>query len=153
MNPILYLNKKDINTDTFLRNTNMSTIQTDTNNRLTNYGDFTPGRGFGNLHNNNTMRLGENSRNDNKNFSKTLESNINCRFDYLFDNKKQMAFTQNNIIMNQNTRKQQIKSDKIFDHHKFDFSEKQRIETNYFNMVNPSANIKKKITTNFNFNY
>lgn len=132
-----YQVRKDINAETFLRNSQKSKDNSIKNsNRLKNYGNFTPGRGFGNLQNNNFVRFGENTRKDKKEFNKNLERNINYRFDYLFDDKKQQAFTKNNLKMNENTRKQQIRSDSIFDHQKFDFDEKKRIENEYYKMLN-----------------
>ena len=164
--------KKDVNTENFLRTSQKSTkIKSNESNRLKNFGNFAPGRGFGNLYNNNSMRFGENSRHDTKQFSKDLESNANFRFDFLFDNKKQKAFTESTLKINENTRKQQVRSESIFDYKKFDFNEKQRLENEYFNTINTNqksvksekkskskskSKIKSKIKSkspDFNFNY
>ena len=60
-------NNKSINTENQLRNLQVIDKKKNyKNKRLTSYGNFTPGRGFGNLDANNNIRMGTDSRLDKK---------------------------------------------------------------------------------------
>ena len=121
------LSNRNINTENELRTSKIKDkkkINKIKNKRLTSYGNFTAGRGFGNLDANNNIRYGFNSRDDKKEFVNKKEGELNNRFDFLFDSKKQQAH--GNISFNlggESTRSQQLKSDSIFKYKKTDFFE------------------------------
>tara|TARA_B110000908_G_C10262171_1_gene460181 strand:- start:3531 stop:4010 length:480 start_codon:yes stop_codon:yes gene_type:complete len=120
-------NNRNINTENQLRNlnlTNKKEVKKFNNKRLISYGNFTAGRGLGNLDANNIIRNGVNSRMDTKEHSTKIEGSVNNRFDFLFDDKKQQAH--GNINFNragESTRIQQLKSDSIFKYKKSGFIE------------------------------
>ena len=105
---------RDTNINSFKNNNKDTTIY---NKRLKSNGNFTAGRGFGNLSTNNIIRFGKDSRSDKKIYSNHLEKKINNRFDYIFDDNKQKAHANNILnIGGESTRKQQLNSGCIFDH-------------------------------------
>ena len=133
-------NNKSINTENQLRNLKVIDKKKQAKNkRLTSYGNFTAGRGFGNLDANNMIRMGADSRTDKKTHNTKMESNVNDRFDYLFDNRKQQVYANVNFNMGgESTRIQQLNSDCIFKYKKTD-------------LVEETKDIKKK--KNFDFKY
>lgn len=141
---------RDVNAESFLRKSNVKK-SSESKTKYINFGNYTAGRGFGNLDNNNFVHFGENSRDDNNKFNNNLEQNINCRFDYLFDNKKQMAFASDNPVMKgSSTRKQQLNSESVFHHNSVDMNELKK--PNPFNkpilekpILSKNVNSKKEI--------
>ena len=125
-------NHKNINTENTLRSNQLLDKKKQSNNkRLISYGNFTAGRGFGNLEANNDIRMGKNSRNDKKNYSTKMESNVNNRFDFLFDDKKQQVHGNVNFNMGgESTRIQQLNSDCIFSYKKTDLVEEKKVVPN-----------------------
>lgn len=121
-------NNKSINTENQLRNLQINDKKKKfKNKRLTSYGNFTPGRGFGNLDANNIIRMGTDSRTDKKTYSTKMESNVNNRFDYLFDDRKQQVHANVNFNMGgESTRVQQLNSDCIFSYKKTDLVEESK---------------------------
>ena len=121
------INNKNINTENQLRTQKvLYKKKKSKNKRLTSYGNFTPGRGFGNLDANNIIRTGIDSRTDKKEYSTKMESNLNNRFDFLFDDKKQQVHTNVNFNMGgESTRSQQLNSDCIFKYKKTDLLKEQ----------------------------
>ena len=114
------------------------------NKRLTSYGNFTAGRGFGNLDANNNIRYGFNSREDKQDFATKREGKLNNRFDFLFDDKKQQVH--GNISFNlsgESTRSQQLTSDSIFKYKKTDFFKEQ----------SDDKSVDKSEPVGFNFKY
>lgn len=109
--------EKNINTERNITNNlkNQKSKQLEPK-RLKNYGNFTAGRGLGNLNENNEIRFGSDSRLDNEKFKLKKESMVNDRFDYLFDTKKQstehliLPFNRGGEI----TRKVNTDGEKIF---------------------------------------
>ena len=139
-------NNKNINTETQLRTHQVNDKKKKSKNkRLTSYGNFTAGRGFGNLDANNVIRTGIDSRVDKKNHSTKIESNVNNRFDFLFDDRKQQIHANVNFNMGgESTRVQQLNSDCIFKYKKNDLLND-----------NESKNIKniKNVKNGFDFKY
>lgn len=122
--------------------------------RLINYGNFTPGKGFGNLNQNNEIRFGVDSRNDNNKFKVKKESMINDRFDYLFDSKKQSA---EHLILPFNrggeiTRKNNLNGDKIFKYQEDDLLKDRPLPFNNLNDVKKTRT-KKRYKKKFIINY
>ena len=115
-------NNKSINAENQLRNLQVIDKKKNyKNKRLTSYGNFTPGRGFGNLDANNNIRMGTDSRLDKKKYTTKVESKLNNRFDFLFDDRKQQVHADVNFNMGgESTRIQQLKSDCIFKYKKTD---------------------------------
>lgn len=133
---------RDVNAEDFLRKSNIKKSN-ENKNKYINFGNYTAGRGFGNLDNNNFVHFGKNSRDDNKKFNNNLEEDVNYRFDYLFDNKKQMAFaSDNHIIKGSSTRKQHLNSESVFNHNSIDMNELKK--PNPFN----NAFLEKPVSCN-----
>lgn len=159
---------RDVNTESFLRNSKNDNSKKNTNDRLANYGNHAPGRGLGNLESNNFIHFGENSRNDKKKFDNKLEQSIDCRFDYLFDNKKQMAFANYDSQINgSSTRKQNLSSESVFNHNRLDMTElkqknpyentqipeKPKISKSIEKKVQTKPTVNKQLKKKFTFNY